>query len=210
MNSDMSLIWGNLARQLQHLILCCLTRIGRGCIVYTFNSDTTLHGQIGGNRGINSTRQHNHRLSAHTNRISAGSLNPSGHDICIVLMHLNLNTQLRLSDIDLQLGVAAKFRRQPHGWISSEIHRKQLMTSAGFNFKGGCITFLRHLQRRLLHCLNIGIHTNRKGKGGNTKYLLQMLTDSVRILAVQQDIQTVMRTLIAQFVIITQRILYIC
>ena len=124
-------------------------------------------------------------------------------------MHLNLNTQLRLSDIDLQLGVAQNFAgNRTVDFIRN--HRKQLMTSAGFNFKGGCITFLRHLQRRLLHCLNIGIHTNRKGKGGNTKYLLQMLTDSVRILAVQQDIQTVMRTLIAQFVIITQRILYIC
>ena len=84
------------------------------------------------------------------------------------------------------------------------------MTSACFDFKGPCIAFLRHLQCRLLHRLDIGIHADCEGKGGNTEYLLQMLADSVRIFSVQHDVQSVMGTLIAQSVIIPKRIFHIC
>ena len=56
-----------------------------------FDRNAALHGQIGCDRGINSTGQHDQRLPADTDRITACPGNSAGHNIGILLMHLDLD-----------------------------------------------------------------------------------------------------------------------
>ena len=176
--------------------------------MHAFDGDPALHRQVRGDRRIDPAGQHDHRLAADADRITAGTRILIGHDVRILLMHLDLDLHIRRLHIDLPRRIAQDVAR--HGAVDLvRDHRKLLPAPSGRHLEGPLFILLGQRQRRRLDRFDIAVAANRERERADAEHLLQIRLYLKRILAVEMDVHAVMGLFIVQRRKSAQRVFHV-
>ena len=166
-----------------------------------FHIEPPLHQLISRNRRIDAARQHQQNFAVDTGRIASGTGNLFTHQIGITGMHFHPDFKFRLMHIHLHIGILQNCAC--HMAVDRiRIHRKGLVVSAGDHLERMPAGILCKFHTACSNCIKIRIHLFRKGKGRDSEYLLQLLTDSLCIFAIQFNIETVIGTPVFQIPVV--------